>query len=82
MNFMLSFHAQLFQNNMYNMVTNVEFVKGSRDIDLLNSYTYHKSKSLSNGVKFMCSKRENVKCKVCLVVQDDGNVVKSEDYSH
>ena len=44
-----------------------------------NSYTYHKSKELTNGMKMTCSKWKGMKCKTFLVVSDDGTVFKAED---
>ena len=63
------------------MAASVEFIEGASGLPVvvLNSYTYHKSKALTNGMKFTCSKRKNVKCKVFVVVSNDGTVVKAED---
>ena len=46
---------------------------------LLLFCTYHKSKALTNGTKFTCSKRKSEKCKAFVVVSDDGTVVKAKD---
>ena len=56
------------------MAASVEFIEGARGLPIavLNSYTYHKSKALTNGMKFTCSKTKSVKCKACFVVSDDG----------
>ena len=63
------------------MAAIVEFIEGARGLPVavLNSYTYHKSKALTNGIKFTYSKRKSVKCKAFMVVSDDGTVVKAED---
>ena len=63
------------------MAASVEFIEGARGLPVavLNSYSYHKSKALTNGMKFTGSKRKSVKCKASVVVSDDGTVVKAED---
>ena len=59
------------------MAASIEFIDGA--VTILNSYTYHKSKELTNGMKLTYSTRKSVKCKAFLVVSDDGTVVKAED---
>ena len=64
------------------MAASVECIEGARGLPVavLNCcYTYHKSKALTNGMKFTCGKRKSVKCKAFVVVSDDGTVVKAED---
>ena len=63
------------------MAASVEVIEGARGLPVavLNSYTYHKSKALTNGMTFTCSNRKSVKCKAFVVVSDDGTVVKAED---
>ena len=55
------------------MAACVEFIESARGLPVavLNSYTYHKSKALTNGMKFTCSKRKSVKCKAFVVVSDE-----------
>ena len=63
------------------MAASVEVIEGARGLPVavLNSYTDHKSKALTNGMTFTCSNRKSVKCKAFVVVSDDGTVVKAED---
>ena len=70
-------------NFIFEFGMSVEFIEGARGLPVavLNCYTYHKSKALTNGMKFTCGKRKSVKCKAFVVVSDDGTVVKAE-YSH
>ena len=46
-----------------------------RTIRLINQ----KSKALTNGIKFTCSKRTNIKHKAFMVVSDVGTEVKAEE---
>ena len=45
------------------MAASIEFIKGARGhpVSIMNSYTYHKSTELTNGMKLTCSTRKGVK---------------------
>ena len=44
------------------MAASVEFIEGGggNPVPIFNSYTYHKSKELTNGMKLTCSTRKNI----------------------